>query len=607
MSAGNLHHVAAATEASRKCLGLLHRNGRVSGAMHNESRTLNLTEPRGDVVASDETPPALGNQLLGARLPFRDPPWVLDRIIDDDRCDTRSEFINRTCAHPHIDHALITHQRFSILDSRFGIEQNQRAHACWRGERGAQRQKATLAHPTNDCTFDAEVCQQPEAIVRRIPVREGLSVELGVAETTFIPRDHSIATAQCSHLRSEHLMVHHEPMAEDDWFTIPARVLEIDLLTVDWRVRHGIHATSREQQRDEYLGSVRSLPVIAVLSVALIACSSSSSSTTQSPINSSATSSPTAGTDISPPPTDVVTTTTVPTPAEPLTLEQLLQLGRPIVLAHAGGEDQHPHSTPYAYADSVTEGVDMLDFDVQLTKDNVLIVQHDDDVSRTTNGTGKIADMTYAELNALDNAYWFTTTCTCKDQPEAAYILRGMRTGSRPPLPGYTPDDFIIPRLRDIVERFPSMPLNIEIKGSGDAAIAAARELAIELTDLHRLANAVVTSFDDSIVTAFQGFAPTVEVTPGLALSTAFVLNKVPLPPGMRILQLPPEFQGVQVLTPETIAASKAAGYVIWVWPNDSKWENPEGYTKLLTMGLDGLNINFPDQGVAAVKAFVGK
>lgn len=355
---------------------------------------------------------------------------------------------------------------------------------------------------------------------------------------------------------------------------------------------------------------MKSLRIVSALCLVTSACSSGPGSTSGS---SSASAIPVAVSTVT---ASTVTASTVtateptpqaaPPPVDPLTIAQLLALGRPIVLAHAGGEDQHPHSTPYGYAESVKEGVDMLDFDVQLTKDGVLVIQHDDNVSRTTNGTGNIADMTYAELAALDNAYWFTTTCTCTGQPAASYILRGMRTGDTPPLAGYVPADFIIARFADIVKRFPSMPLNIEIKGKGDPAVAAAKELALELADLHRLTNAVVTSFDDSVVTAFQGFAPTVEVTPGLNLSTAFVLNKTRLPTGMRILQLPPEFSGVQVLTAQTIAASKAAGYVIWVWPNDAKWENPDGYKKLLTMGLDGLNINFPDQGVAAVKAFTG-
>ena len=163
-----------------------------------------------------------------------------------------------------------------------------------------------------------------------------------------------------------------------------------------------------------------------------------------------------------------------------------------MILAHAGGENAHPHSTPFGYADSVAAGVDILDFDVQLSKDGVLVVQHDDTVDRTTNATGKIADKTYAELNKLDNAYYFTETCTCKDQPEAAYIYRGVRTGEKAPPEGYTPDDFTIPKFEDIARQYPDYMLNIEIKGEYPAAVPAADELARILTDLG--ANATLSS-----------------------------------------------------------------------------------------------------------------
>jgi len=66
----------------------------------------------------------------------------------------------------------------------------------------------------------------------------------------------------------------------------------------------------------------------------------------------------------------------------------LLNMGRPIVLAHTGGEDNFPASTLFSYEESVKAGVDVLDLNVLLTKDNVLLVQHDDSVDRNTNGTG---------------------------------------------------------------------------------------------------------------------------------------------------------------------------------------------------------------------------
>ena len=307
-------------------------------------------------------------------------------------------------------------------------------------------------------------------------------------------------------------------------------------------------------------------------------------------------------------PTTVSATTTTQPPQQQYaaTIDELLALGRPIVLAHTAGEDEFPASSLFGFEESVKAGVDMLDMNVLLTKDGVLIVQHDDTVDRVTNGIGAVADLTYAEIAALDNAYWFTASCgACRDQPEADYLYRGIRTGDKPAPDGYTADDFAIPTFRQLVERFPDIPLNVEIKGEGAPAQAAADVLAAELAELDRSDATVVASFDDSIVDYFHQIAPDVEVSAGLDVLTAYVLDGTPPPAGMRILQLPPEFSGLQVITPELIARATADGFPIWVWPNDRDLENYETYLAFLEQGIMGLNINFPAQGVQAVQEFV--
>ena len=306
------------------------------------------------------------------------------------------------------------------------------------------------------------------------------------------------------------------------------------------------------------------------------------------------------------PTTEAATTTTQPPQEYAATIDELLSLGRPIVLAHTAGEDEFPASSLFAFGESVKAGVDMLDMNVLLTKDGVLIVQHDDTVDRVTNGTGAVADLTYAEIAALDNAYWFTASCgACRDQPEADYLYRGIRTGDKPAPEGYTADDFAIPTFRQLVERFPDIPLNVEIKGEGAPAQAAADVLAAELAELGRSEATVVASFDDAIVDYFHQIAPDVEVSAGLGVLTAYVLEGTAPPAGMRILQLPPEYSGLQVLTPELIARATADGFPIWVWPNDRALENYDAYLAFLEQGIMGLNINFPAQGVQAVEAFV--
>ncbi|HRE00318.1 MAG TPA: glycerophosphodiester phosphodiesterase family protein [Ilumatobacteraceae bacterium] len=370
--------------------------------------------------------------------------------------------------------------------------------------------------------------------------------------------------------------------------------------------------------------AVRLTAAAAIASAALVACGSDgdSGATTTPTVATTTTVAPTSTTaapttTLPPTTTTAAATTTAPTTtveatsttvvvAKPLTVDELLTLGRPIVLAHAGGEDQYPHSIPFAYGESVAAGVDMIDLDVQLTGDGVLIVQHDPNTARTTEADLVVGESSFEQLHALDNAYWFTADCVCTDQPEDAYIYRGIRTGDKPPPAGYTADDFAITPFSEIAARFPDKPVNIEIKGSGEAAVAAAKQLAIELEALGLLASAVVASFDDDVVAAFHDLAPSVEISPGLGASSAWVLDGVELPFGMRILQLPPVYGDIEVLTPEVMARVAEAGYAVWVWPNDRDLENLASYLDLLERGMAGLNINFPALGVEAVAEFTG-
>lgn len=306
-----------------------------------------------------------------------------------------------------------------------------------------------------------------------------------------------------------------------------------------------------------------------------------------------------AASSIAPPPD--ATTAVAP---EATTVEDVLALDRPVVLAHAGGENAHPHSTPYAYAESVAAGVDVLDVDVRLTGDGVLVVHHDEDVDRTTDSTGDVADMTFDELHALDNAFWFTESCSaCTDQPRDAYVLRGVRTGEVEPPEGYGPDDFAVMAFEDLVEQYPDHVLNIEIKGSYPDDVPAAEELARILTEHDRLDASIVTAFDDQLAEAFHELAPEVAITPGLDAMTAYVLGNEPLPEGRTIVQIPPDYEGIEVLTPELVERAHADGLVLWIWPNSREWENAEGYTRLLDMGVDGLNAADPPTAVEVVRA----
>lgn len=70
--------------------------------------------------------------------------------------------------------------------------------------------------------------------------------------------------------------------------------------------------------------------------------------------------------------------------------------------AHRGDQQLEPENTVPAFVAAVKAGAPQIEFDVQKTKDGKLVIMHDLTVDRTTNGKGKIRDLTFAEIRALD-------------------------------------------------------------------------------------------------------------------------------------------------------------------------------------------------------------
>lgn len=79
----------------------------------------------------------------------------------------------------------------------------------------------------------------------------------------------------------------------------------------------------------------------------------------------------------------------------------------PIIIAHRGGAKLAPENTIAAFKNAINIGVEMIEIDVHLSKDSEIIVIHDDDLRRTSNGQGKIKDLTLEEIKKYDAGSWF--------------------------------------------------------------------------------------------------------------------------------------------------------------------------------------------------------
>lgn len=80
---------------------------------------------------------------------------------------------------------------------------------------------------------------------------------------------------------------------------------------------------------------------------------------------------------------------------------------RPLVIAHRGSSKAAPEMTMAAYLQATQDSADGYECDVRLTKDLITVCVHDNNLSRTSNGTGRIGAKTLAELKKLDFGSWF--------------------------------------------------------------------------------------------------------------------------------------------------------------------------------------------------------
>jgi glycerophosphoryl diester phosphodiesterase len=78
------------------------------------------------------------------------------------------------------------------------------------------------------------------------------------------------------------------------------------------------------------------------------------------------------------------------------------QTRRVVAIAHRGEHLHHPENTLPAYEEAIRVGADFIEVDVQTTADGKLVLSHDGTVNRCTNGQGRIAEMSFEQVEALD-------------------------------------------------------------------------------------------------------------------------------------------------------------------------------------------------------------
>ncbi len=93
------------------------------------------------------------------------------------------------------------------------------------------------------------------------------------------------------------------------------------------------------------------------------------------------------------------------------------------IIGHRGAAGTAPENTIASFKKAMEMGVDMIELDIHLSKDDSLIVMHDNDVKRTTNGAGQIAELTYDQIKQLDAGSSFDSSYKNEKVPTLDEVL----------------------------------------------------------------------------------------------------------------------------------------------------------------------------------------
>ncbi|MGO4888057.1 glycerophosphodiester phosphodiesterase [Anaerobacillus sp. MEB173] len=251
---------------------------------------------------------------------------------------------------------------------------------------------------------------------------------------------------------------------------------------------------------------------------------------------------------------------------------------RPLVIAHRGGAGLAPENTLAAFENAKKLGADAIEFDIHMTKDGHLVVIHDPTVDRTTNGTGRVEELTFKELRELDAGHNFKGE-------DGTYSFRNQGVN--------------IPTVEEVFDQFSTMKMVIEIKDTNSSAFipSIAQNLWTLIQEYDLSEQVIIGSFDQRIINTFVTISNgEVAVSSGrsevasLVFSQKFYLNGL-YAPSVDAFQIPAKVSILNLADTKLINAAKRRGMDIHYWTINEKTLMRE----LLDKGANGIITDYPN------------
>lgn len=233
-----------------------------------------------------------------------------------------------------------------------------------------------------------------------------------------------------------------------------------------------------------------------------------------------------------------------------------------LVIAHRGASGHAPENTLAAFKRAIALGATFIETDLQLSRDARFVAIHDDTVNRTTNGQGKVHDLSLADLRRLDAGSWFGSEFTGERIPTLEEI-------------------FEFSKKHDVV-------FYLELKPSG--SWGGEHTLIGALRQSEEIPRAVVISFDPGILEALRKIEPT--------LMTGLLFDGQIDRPLDRAVEVGARQLAVRgdLVTPALLADARKKDLQVVCWTVNQ----PAHMRLLIQAGVDGIMSDYPDRVVAA-------
>jgi glycerophosphoryl diester phosphodiesterase len=246
----------------------------------------------------------------------------------------------------------------------------------------------------------------------------------------------------------------------------------------------------------------------------------------------------------------------------------------PVNLAHRGASALAPENTIEAFRLAVEAGAGGLELDVHMTRDGHIVVIHDATVDRTTSGSGAVSEMTIDELREFDAGHNFSPD----GGPIRPYRGRSVR----------------VPTLGEVLEEFPEVAINIDIK-AGNPGIE--ETVLGVLCEANALGRALVVSIPHATVKRFRKVSGG-HVSTGASrweIGVFYISSRLRLErlvrPAYDALQVPLRHRGILVVTPRFVRAAHARGVRVDAWTINQADE----MHRLLDLGVDVIMTDRPE------------